>query len=518
MSIASSPAEPVTSGLTGPAPQAPLAHIGVEGAVRAGAWSALDIALRQGLQFAVTIAMARLLAPEIFGMVALLVVFTALASVLVEAGPNIALQRHHGSSRAQESSIFWFDVGAGIVIALLLVSIAPLVAAFYGQAVLRQLMLVAAAQVVVTAAGSVPSALLVRSLRFREMFFVGGCAAMVSGAIGIGLAASGFGVWALSAQAFSMALVTTAMLWIVGGWRPLLSFDWAGSRPLFRFGSHLVVTGFLDVLYMQGFALIIGKSHGVREVGLYNRAQQTQVLPSTILLQIIGRITLPLFAARHDDVEGLARAVRRALRLTMVLNVPAMVGIAALSDLVLYLLFGPAWTGAAPILSVLAIAGLVHPTSLINLQALLAQDRSRYYLWLTVIKQAVGVLSVIVGSFFGIMGLAYAMLAYSLFGFLVNAQPSHTFLGYGAVRQLRDLLPILALGGAMGALVMLIRPLLGLGPVLDLAVLTAIGGTFYFGAAILLRLEALNDAIALGLRLLPERLRSIVPRPPQEPA
>ncbi|HEV2078380.1 MAG TPA: lipopolysaccharide biosynthesis protein, partial [Allosphingosinicella sp.] len=408
----------------------------------------------------------------------------------------------------QESSVFWFDMSAGLVLAAVLIALAPVVAAFYGHPVLRQLMLVSAAQVVVTAAGSVPSALLVRALRFREIFLVGVAAAILSGAVGVGLAVLDFGVWALSLQAFTAAFVTTAMVWIVGGWRPRMAFDWIESRPLFRFGSHLVVTGFLDVLYMQGFALIVGKLHGVRELGLYNRAQQTQWLPSAILMQIIGRVTLPLFAGRIHDVEALARAVRRSMRLTMVINVPVMVGLAALSDLVLYLLFGSDWTGAAPILSVLAVAGLFYPTGLINLQALLAQDRSQYYLWLTVLKQGLGIAAVAVGSFFGIMGLAYAMVAYCLLSFLINARPSHTFLGYGALAQVKDLLPIFALGGAMGVLVILVRPLLGLGPVLDLLVLTAIGASFYLGAALLVRLKALADAFTLVLQLVPERLRT----------
>jgi O-antigen/teichoic acid export membrane protein len=511
MTSAPPPGDAIGGQATGPGPQAPdaqpAAQVGAEGAVRAGAWSALDIFLRQGMQFAVTIAMARLLAPELFGIVALLTVFTALASVIVEAGPNIALQRHHGSTKVQESSIFWFDVGAGAAIALLLILAAPFVAAFYGFDVLRQLMLVSAAQVVTVAAGSVPQALLVRSLRFKPLFFVGAGAAVLSGAVGIGLAASGYGVWALSLQALTAALATTTMLWIVGGWRPAFAFNWRETRPLFRFGSHLVITGFLDVLYMQGFALIVGKLYGVRDLGLYNRAQQTQWLPSGVLMQIIGRVTLPLFATRTDDPEALRRAVRRSMRLTMVVNVPVMVGLAVLSDLVLVLLFGEAWRDAAPILSVLAVAGLLYPTALINLQALLAQDRSHYYLWLTVVKQGIGVLAVAVGSFFGIMGLAYAMVAYCLVGFVINAWPSRTFLGYGPLAQVKDLLPVFALGAAMGAAVMLVRPFLGFGAFLDLVALTAIGGGFYLGAALLLRIEALDDAMDLGLQLFPERIR-----------
>jgi teichuronic acid exporter len=304
-----------------------------------------------------------------------------------------------------------------------------------------------------------------------------------------------------------MALTSTAMLWIVGGWRPLARFDRHSSRPLFRFGGHMVVTGFLDVLYMQGFALIVGKLHGVREVGLYNRAQQTQWVPSGVLMQVIGRITLPLFAARAADDEALRRAVRRSIRLTMAINAPIMTGLALTSDLVIKLLFGPAWAEAAPILSVLAIAGLLYPTALINIQALLAQDRSRYFLWMTVIKQGVGVAAVAIGSFFGVMGLAYAVFAYCLVGFVINAWPARRFLRYGPVAQALDLLPILLLAGAMGALLAAMRPFLDVAPLVELAILTAVGAILYVGAALTVRLEAMDDALGLGLQLLPERIR-----------
>lgn len=451
-------------------------------AVAAGLWSALDLALRQGVQFLVSIVLARLLTPAEFGIAALVSFFASLSIVFLQGGLSMALIQRRDTSRAEESAVFWLNLLASAAFALLLVAVAPAIAQLYGIPILVPLMGLAAAQIVFAALGAVQTALLSRQLRFDLLTKAGIFASLISGAAGIAAALQGAGVWSLVIQLAVLAAMNSLALWVVSPWRPAFAFCMRDLGGLLRFGFALSLSSALDVIYTQGFALIVGKLHGVRDVGLYNRAQSTQLLPSNVIGSIVGRVAMPVFAGRSDDGGALRRGIRLANGLTMLVNVPVMTGLILLSDLVIDVLFGDQWPAAAPILSILALAGLVYPLHIINLQTLLAQGRSDLFLRLEIIKKTVGIGSVIVGSLFGLIGLAWSQVAFACIGLAINAWPTKRSLDYGALKQLRDLAGIFIAAAIMAAAVLIVRPLVQGGPLVELLILTAVGAATYVAA------------------------------------
>jgi O-antigen/teichoic acid export membrane protein len=466
------------------------------------------------MQFAITITLARLLAPEDFGTVALLAVFTALATAVFEGGPTIALVRNRDSTLVQESSVFWFNIMLGAAFALLLLCLAPLIARFYGLPILAPLIAVAAAQVMMVAAGSIQTAMLTRALNFRSLLFVGLASTLVSGTVAICLAVAGYGPWALSLQMFSAAAVTTAALWYWSRWRPILVFKVAETRAMFRFGGHVIASSLLDVMANQGFALIVGKMHGVRDLGFFNRAQTAQALPVNILSSIIGRVALPLLATRSDDPDSLRSAVRRAVRVAMAINVPMLVGLSVMADLAIVILFGDEWLPAAPVLRILAVTGAVYPVAMVLMQAILALDRSRAYLRLSIAKQSFSFATVVTGSFFGIMGLAYSMIVVVIGSFLMNAYVSGRLFGYGPVAQLQDISGVAAASAFMAGCLIGLRALLDLPPVFEAAALIPAGAAAYLAFALIFRVSAVTDAIPMVAQLGAPLLRKIRRRMP----
>jgi O-antigen/teichoic acid export membrane protein len=474
----------------------------VEKAAKAGAWSAIDMLVRQGVGFLVLIVLARLLMPADFGIVALVTFFSSLSIVFVQGGLSQALIQRQRTTHDEESAVFWWNLGGSAILAVLLVLIAPFLARFYGHPVLAPLMLVAAAQVVFAALGAVQTALLTRALRFDRLTMAGLVASIASGGVGIGVALMGGGAWALALQLASLAAVNSLILWLVSDWRPVMHFRFATIRPLFDFGIYLSLSSLLDVVYTQGFALIIGKLHGVRELGLYNRASSTQLLPSNVLGSMIARIALPLFSQRTADGEGLRRGMRMANSLAMILNVPAMLGLALLPDLVISTLFGDKWLPAAPILTVLAIGGIILPLHIINLQLLLAHADSKRFFRIELTKKVGGIIFVIVGSYFGIMGLAWATMLFSLVAFPINAAPTRGSLGYSPLAQLWDLRGLVIPAAAMSAVLYFVKPLLPFGPPVSLLILAAAGAILYFAIGFGLRLRSFREAWQVGLAVL----------------
>lgn len=480
----------------------------VQRAAHAGFWSAVDVVGRQVVQFLVSVILARLLQPGDFGLIALVAFFSSFATVFVQGGLTTALIQRAESSREMESGAFWLNLAASAVFALLLVALAPILAAFYNERLLQPLMSFAAAQVVLSAAGSVHAALLSRRLAFVDLAKAGIVSALISGAIGLIAAWRGAGVWALAYQGTAAVGTYSLMLWCLNGWRPLLGFRFAAVRPLIRFGWWLSVSAILEVLYSQGFSLLVGKLHGVRDLGLYNRASNTQMLPSTSLSLILARIILPLFAPRVDEIESTRRGFRMANSLVMLLNVPVMVGLIAVPDLVTVTLFGPQWRPAAPILAVLALSGLFYPLHLINLNLLLARGDSRTFFHLELAKKLIGIVTIILGSIFGIMGLAWSQVAMSIFALFLNGYPSRVALGYGPLAQLWDLRGIAFCAAIMAAGTLLARHYLRLPPALSLGLLVPGAAILYLGCGFGLRLRSFREAFHIAKLMLSRRRSS----------
>lgn len=476
-------------------------------AARAGLWSAIDIVLRQGIGFVVSIILARLLAPEDFGLLALLGFFVSLSIVFVQGGLTLAIVQRQDTSHEQETAVFWGNLIVSIVFALILIAVAPLISRFYGFPLLDPLMYVAAAQIVLSALGAVHTARLNQRLRFAELTKTGVISSLASGGAGLAAAYAGWGIWALAVQLLTMSATGTIALWWVDDWRPAWRVRFSTLRTLLGFGASISLAAALDLVYSNGVVLVIAKFFGAGDVGFLHRAATIQSLPTGIITAVVARTALPLFAARAGDTDGLRRGFKMATSLAMVLSLPLMAGLAVLADLVILALIGPKWLPAAPVLAISAVAGMLLPLHMLNLQLLLAQGGSKDFLSLEIKKKVVGVPCYGVGCFYGIIGVAYASLLFSVIAFFINASPTKKSLDYGAARQLNDLRGVFGLTAVMAATVYALRHTVNLPPALLLGLLVAVGGVVYVGGGLLLRLKSVADAIDMIDLATGEKLR-----------
>lgn len=466
-------------------------------AAKAGAWSALDVIVRQAILFFVSVVLARLLAPEDFGIIALLALFTSLSIVFVQGGLSIAIIQRQRTTPDEESAVFWWNLAGSILFGLLIVLIGPALAAFFHQPVLRRLVFVAAIQLVFAAAGAVHTAVLTKGMRFDLLTKCSLFASLGSGAAAVGAAFLGAGVWALALQIVLLALLNTIALWFALRWRPALHFRFETIRELFGFGAWVSVGNVMEVLYTNGFSLLIGKLHGVRQLGFYNQASATQLVPSSALSTIVSRVALPLLASNQDDPAAMRSSLRLAIRSVMLINLPAMAGLGMLSDLVVRVLFGPRWLPSAPILSILALGGMLLPLHVINLQYVLARAQTATFMRIEIAKKSVGIACVLGGSIFGIAGLAWGQVAYSAIGLVINARPARRDLGYGPLQQLADVAWIAIVTVLMCGAVYLVRAITFAGPLVTLALCTVSGAIVYAGLGWLSASPVFRDPVML---------------------
>ena len=464
-------------------------------------WSALEIMARYGVQFVVMVILARLLTPEDFGLIAMMLVFTSIGTLLVDSGFGTALVRLQHTTADDETTVFIFTVCAGIITAGVLVLAAPAIATFFDQPKLIALTRLMALVLPLGALAAVPDALLTMKLDFKARARAEVIAALCSGLVAIGLAWRGLGVWSLAWQGIVAIGVRGMLLWVYSGWRPRGRYRSASFRSLFGFGGYILLSNLVDVIATRLQSLLIGRLFDSRELGFYTLAQNTQQAPASFIGGILNRVGLPVLSSVAQQPAKLRGALRLSLRVAMFLFVPCMMGIAVVAEPLVSMIYGPRWVPAAPILSILAVSTSLWPMHVLNLAAISAQGRSDLFLKLTVIKSVVGMVLVALCSLGGAVAIAFGVLVSSLFSVVVNAHYSKKMLDFGLLAQLTDQLGTIVLSAlaALAGWIVLHETAGGM----IFAVLAAVA-TYLAGASIS-RQKALNDFLSLLRSMRPDQ-------------
>ena len=459
-------------------------------------WSGFDMFMRQGMGFVITIILARLLVPEDFGTLALLALFLGIANLFVDAGFSVALIQKKDITHVDESTVFWFNIGAALLVMLVLFVISPWIADFFALPVLKPLTMLMACNILISALGSIHNTLLTKRLDFKTPVKVGAISTIISGSVGVYMAWADYGVWALAGGAISNTVAGTLLLWAFSPWRPLFTFSGQSFRRLGSFGGWMFSAHFLDTLYQRGYTLLIGKFYGTYDLGIYNRADSTQQLPANMLTSVLSRVAFPLFSSVSQDKQRLRRGVRLSVRSITLMTAPTMVGLSVLAVPFIRVVFGEQWLPAAPILQILCAAGLLRPLHVINLSALQAQGHGKLFFRLEIIKKSLGILTLVIGSYFGIMGIAWSRVIQSVFALMINSHFTNKFLGYGMREQTKDCFPSILLSAVMAAVVVMADIWFQMGGVLELLLLISLGASFYILVNLFLGTGAFREAVA----------------------
>jgi teichuronic acid exporter len=462
-------------------------------AAKAVAWSGLDIFLRRGLQFLFSVVLARLLGPDAFGTIALIYIFTAIAGVFVDSGFSVALIQNQEITHTDESTVFWFNLSLGLLLTVVLCAFSPLIATFYALPDLMPLISVSATSILLTALGSIHATILSKNLDFRTQMKVGVIANGLSGFIAVAMAIRGYGVWTLVTQIVIASGINSTLLWTVNPWRPSAVFSSASAKRLFGFGGYMFAATLIDTVYSKFYTVLIGKVFGVKELGFYNNADETKQIPAAVLTSILARVAFPMFSVASGKSDQLRRGVQLGIRTTMLFNVPLMLGMAAVAEPLTLTLFGSAWLPSVPIMRILCIGGMLWPLHLINLNVLIARGSSHLFFRIEIFKKTIGLSLLLAGSIYGVIGIAWSQVVFSVVAFLINSYCTKRFFGYGATEQALDFLPALTIAVPMSSFVYWLSFHLSLSPPVNLLCLAAAGGSIFFSLAISFKLTAIKE-------------------------
>lgn len=443
----------------------------------------------QGTAFVISILLARVLEPTVYGIVALVTVFTAILQVFVDSGMGNALIQKKNADNLDFSSVFYFNIAACLILYAVMFAAAPLISAFYGMPELTAIVRVLSLTLIISGVKNIQQAYVSRHLLFRKYFFATLGGTIGSGIIGICMAYRGFGVWSLVAQHLFNMAVDTLILWLTVPWRPKRIFSMQRLRDLFSYGWKLLASSLLDTGYNSLRSLLIGKIYTSEDLAYYNRGQQFPSLIVTNINASIDSVLFPTMSREQDDRGRIRNMTRRAIQTSTYIMAPLMIGLAVCSETLVRLVLTEKWLPCVPFLAVYCIAFMFYPVHTANLNAIKAMGRSDLFLKLEIAKKVISVVVILITVRISVMAMAWSVLALSIAGQIINSMPNRKLLSYGYGEQLTDILPGIAMALFMGAC---IRPLpgLGLGDAPTLALQFVSGALVYIAGSALLRLEA----------------------------
>jgi len=462
--------------------------------VKGVAWTSLDQVATLGFGFVIGVILARLLSPSDYGMLAMIAVFNAIAFAFINSGFGNALIRKPDLNENDNSTAFYFNIIAGVVMAGIIWLIAPWVAIFYDKPILTQLLRVEGLLLIISSFTIVQNAQLSRALNFKAKMIINVSSQVIGGIVAIIAAYHGFGVWSLVIQHIASGIIRLIMLWIISPWRPRGRWNSSSFGYLWGYGSKLLVSGLLDTIYTNIYPIVIGKVYSPADLGQYTRAQGYASLPSQGLTSVLQQVTFPVLSQIQEDDVRLASSYRRLLRFSVFLVFPIMMVMAALARPLVISLVTDKWSQCVPYLQLICFASMWYPVHAINLNLLQVKGRSDLFLRLEIIKKAIVTIAIFICVPFGIMGICIGSVCTSIICLAINTYYTGKLINVGFLQQMQDMIPTMLSSFAMGAIVYFSTMPFN-NDIIKLVIGIPLGMIVYLSIAKVFRMPELQEAI-----------------------
>ncbi|WP_214079178.1 lipopolysaccharide biosynthesis protein [Mesotoga sp.] len=452
-----------------------------------------------GIQFVITVILARLLLPEDYGLLGMIVIFTSISQMFIDSGMTAALIREKNPSEEDFSTVFYYNLGLAILLYFVLFISANVISGFFDEPQLVGIIRVVGINLIIGSFGLIQRTILVRKLDFKSQTKIEVLAGLIAGIIAILMAFLGFGVWSLVVQLLSKQLIISTLFILNNKWKPLLVFNFSSFKRLFGFGWKMLVTGLLATLYNNVYNIIIGRVYSSSQLGYYTKSIQLRDLAAHSITTSVEKVSYPLLSQLQNERNSFKNGFMKIIKLSSFLTFPLMIGLTVAANPLIYVIFGEKWIPMVPYFQILCLAGLTFPHRAINLNILKVVGRSDLFLRLDILKIVVGLLSIgfVIVMNLGIYGLLWSSFFHAQFAFFVNSMFSKRYISYSTKNQLVDMTPSLIASILMGIAMYLTNKLLPFNAYTNLLLQIPIGFAVYVYVCKMFRIKELETMIQL---------------------
>ena len=466
-------------------------------------WRLLERFGAQGVTFIVSLVLARILGPEVYGTVAIVLVFIAIFDVFVDSGLGNALIQKKDADDTDFSSVFYFNIAACIVLYLIVFLLAPVFALLYQNELFVPVLRVMGLELVISGFKNIQFAYVSRHMEFKKFFFATLTGTIVAAPVGIVMALKGYGVWAIVAQNLTNITIDTIILWISVKWRPKKAFSWERLKSLLNYGWKLLASSLLETIYQKLRQLIIGRRYSTTDLAYYNKGE---TFPSTAVNNInsaMNSVLFPVMSENQDSPESIKAITKKSIKVGSYVLMPMMAGLAACAEPLVKLLLGTAWLPCVPYLQVFCFVYAFYPFHVSNLNAIKAVGRSDIYLKQEITKKIVGILAIVITMRISVFAIALGLVFTDLIDQIINSFPNGKLINYAYKEQLEDLAGPFFLSIMMGGIVYLIN-FVPVSSFLQLIIQISLGIILYVVLSKLYKLDIFNYLIS-SVRMLLKR-------------
>lgn len=413
------------------------------------AWMFAQQVLAQLVSFIVSIVLARILLPEDYGVVALLLIFINIANVFVTSGLGQALVQNKDATELDFNTIFIVGSILAWLLYVFLYVMSPFISEFYNKSILVPVLRVISLKLPIASINSIQNAYISRRLQFKKLFLPTLIGTSFSGVVGIVMALLDFGVWALVAQYLLNSIISTIFLFMTIDWRPRFQFSYNSAKKHLGFGIKLTASSLINVTYLELQSLAIGKFYTSSDLGLFKRGYQFPALVVNNINSSISSVMFPTFSKVSHDINRLKLMTQRTMSITSFIITPIMLGMIAVAKQLVLVVLTDKWIGCVFFLQTACLIYMLLPIQTANCQAILAMGRSDVYLKQEVLKKTFGVTALIFALQKGINAIAISAVIAVIFSAIVSIYPNKHLLNYSLKEQLQDLFPSYAISVIM---------------------------------------------------------------------
>ena len=414
---------------------------------RALFWKLLERFSVQVSQFIIQIVLARLLSPEHYGAIALMMIFVTIANVIIQNGFSTALIRDKEADEDDFSSVFWLCLFISFILYTALYLSTPYVVSLYNMPYLEKPFKSICLILIPGAINSVQLAIIRKRMDFKKEFTSNLISIIVAGLVGICLAYFGFGLWALVVQVLLNTTISTITMWNVVGWRPRFVLKRDKIQKLFSFGYKLVLAGLLDTFSQDLSSFIIGAKYSSSALGFFTRGKQFPSAMMGALNSAVQSVMLPALSQLQDDREKAKQLMRKAMMLSAFCIFPLMALLAGIAKPMVSVVLTDKWLDCVPYIQIFCFSYAFWPVHTSNLQAINAMGRSDIFLRLEVYKKVLGwsTLAFAVFYFDDPIAIAATSILMTIISCFINCYPNKYLLNYSYIEQMKDILPYFTL-------------------------------------------------------------------------
>jgi len=452
-------------------------------------WQFAQRILGQGISFAISVTLARILLPENYGVVALAGMFTVLLGIFINCGLGTALIQKKDADDIDFSTIFWMQTAFATIIYAIVFILAPFFSGWFKTPELTPVIRVLGLGMILGTYGGIQSVIVSRRMAFKAYFYRTLLGTTSSGIIGIVLAYNGWGVWALVTQHLSAIILNTLTVFAQIRWTPKLIVSKKRFIELFGIGSKFMLSGLIGTGFGQLRGYIIGFKYTTADLAFFNRGEGLPHLFTNNINSSINGVLFPVISKLQDDRNAVKHTIRRSIKTSSFILFPILLGLAAIADNLVVILYTEKWIPCIPFLQLFCISECLNILNTANLQALRGMGYAGTLLKLELYKKPVFLVMLIIAMFISPLAIATANCIYTLYSLIINAGPNKKYINYSIKEQAKDISD-----GLLFALIMAIcvysLKILKLNPYILISIQIITGAIIYLSLAELFHLES----------------------------